>query len=531
LAANLKLVLMAGMFIALTSPALSGSALSESISGYPSLETQRAIENLASRSNDSTTRRKGIDDLHSPNATDLKFKELKVDQKKPQDRESAEAPAETQRQTVVPFVAQNSMILQFQPDTSQEQVDDYIKSRGLEVVKTFPSIGAVQVLTDLNRFFQPKETDNNANETVVRGVVEASKEFKKDPRIREATPDVVLQGQADISNFMIATETLDRADKKITDWGIQDIQADQLWDMPGARDGVIFGILDVGFVRHEDLVFISFPEGAPTADHGTHVSGIACGTHSTQLGTRGVLPNCFIRAQFGDVFFQSAEGGDVTKFLAVFSQILGSLMAFVESNDDVSAFNISLGFNWKSNFGINPDAPASSLYRTYVDVQSPILVTVLQAAEKKGKIIFSAAGNDSAGLDPPINAKYASPFNWAALMARTKGIKNGIIVEAHDKDGKRAPFSNTGGNISCPGVDIVSSVAFDGQHQLSHSAYGKMSGTSMASPYCAAGLALFRLVRPKYSSEDAVDCLFKSKAKSSSNVPMLRLKDALDACH
>jgi hypothetical protein len=81
-----------------------------------------------------------------------------------------------------------------------------------------------------------------------------------------------------------------------------------------------------------------------------------------------------------------------------------------------------------------------------------------------------------------------------------------------------------------PWVDIVSTVAFDEQHKPSVASYGEMSGTSMAWPYCAAGLVLFRLVRPNYSGEAALNCLLKSNAKSTSNVPMLRLKDALDAC-
>jgi hypothetical protein len=511
--ASIRLVLVAGLLSAFAGTASAGSV--SEMTAVPSFETKQAIEALTPKG-DSGGRRS--------------YKELKIDPKNLPPSTDAQAPVDAQGQATVPFAAQNSMILQFQPDVTQSQVDDYIKSNNFEVVKTFPSIGAVQVTTDLSRFFKPKITDNSVNDSVLRGLVEASKEFKKDPRIREATPDVVLHGQSDISNFMTATGIMDKADTKTTDWGIQDIQADQLWDLEGAREGVIFGIMDVGFAKHEDLVFLDFLNGTPVEDHGTHVSGIACGSHSNPRGIRGVLPNCFVRARYGDVFFQSTAGGQVTKFLALFSQILGSLTTFVDSFDDVSTFNISLGYNWISNFGINPDAPESNDWRAIVEIQGPLLVTLLQNAEKKGKIIFSAAGNDSTGLNPPIDAKYASPFNWAAIMARQLGIKNGVIVEAHDKDGKRASFSNTGGNISCPGVNILSTVAFNGQHQQSNSAYGEMSGTSMASPYCAAGLVLFRLVRSKYSGEAALDCLLKSDAKSTSGVPMLRLKEAVGAC-
>jgi subtilisin family serine protease len=206
------------------------------------------------------------------------------------------------------------------------------------------------------------------------------------------------------------------------------------------------------------------------------------------------------------------------------------LAAFVDSYDDVSIFNISLGYNWISNFGINPDAPESGQWRALVEIQGPFLVTLLQNAEKKGKVIFSAAGNDSTGLSPPIDAKYASPFNWAAITARAIGVNNGVVVEAHDTSGKRALFSNTGGHISCPGVNILSTVAHDTQNQQSKNAYGEMSGTSMASPYCAAGLMLFRLVRRDLDGEKALNCILKSKSKTDSGVPTLKLKDAVDAC-
>lgn len=512
---HFRFAVLAGVFSVFVGPASAGSV--KEMATTPSYETKQAVEAL--------TRWQMPKEEVKPDV-----KALKVDPKNLPPGRDTQLSVDAQGQAAVPFATQNSMILQFQPDVTPGQVDDYIKSNNYEVVKTFPSIGAVQIKTNLDRFFKPSLSDNSANDAILRGYVAASQEFKKDPRIREATPDVILSGQAAITNFMTATNIIDKATSKMTDWGVIDIQADQLWDQDGARDGVIFGIMDVGFAKHENLVFLDFLSNSPTEDHGTHVSGIACASHAGPSGMRGVLPNCFIRARFGDVFFASTAGGQVTKFMALFSQILGSLTTFVDSYDDVTTFNISLGYNWVSNFGINPDAPTSQDWRAIVDIQGPMLVTLLQNAEKKGKVIFSAAGNDSTGVNPPIDAKYASPFNWAAIIARQIGVKNGIIVEAHDKNGSRAPFSNTGGDISCPGVDIMSTVAFDDQHQKSRTAYGEMSGTSMASPYCAAGLVLFRLVRPKYSGEDAVACLLRSNAKSSSGVPMLRLADAVTSC-
>jgi subtilisin family serine protease len=142
-------------------------------------------------------------------------------------------------------------------------------------------------------------------------------------------------------------------------------------------------------------------------------------------------------------------------------------------------------------------------------------------------VIFSAAGNDSSGVPKPISAKYASPFNWAALNARERGLRNGVIVEAHDSSNKRASFSNVGGHISCPGVDVLSAVAHASDGETSQSMYGKMSGTSMASPYCASAHLLFGLVRPGYSGTKIIDCLLASTQKTDTGTPIPKLTQAL----
>ncbi|WP_324754192.1 S8 family serine peptidase [Roseovarius sp. Pro17] len=238
-----------------------------------------------------------------------------------------------------------------------------------------------------------------------------------------------------------------------------------------------------------------------------------------------------MRARSGDIFFNADEGGQVLEFFVLFSQVLATLENFVSQQDEVLTFNISLGYNWRGNFGINPDLPNAAQWRTLVASQGAILVPLLELADRNGRVIFSAAGNDSTGLATPIGARFASPFNWAALEAREQDIaKSGVIVEAHDSDGNRAPFSNTGGHISCPGVNIFSAVAFDTTGEISRNAYGSMSGTSMASPYCSSGLLLFRLVRPGYTGTEALECMLQSSDMSNSGAPMLKLQQAITTC-
>lgn len=441
----------------------------------------------------------------------------------------------------VPLAAPNTVIIQFEPDATEADIESFLSERDLKVIRTYPKIGALQVEGDLSSYFQPQLTDHSANDALLRGLVEVVQDFKSDPRVRSATPDLVLRDQTQhaptgprITNLLTPSDVVlsdPAAATETTDWGVADIEADQLWAMPGASDGALFGVMDAGFARHEELVFLELPQDTAVSDHGNHVAAIACARHLNGRGIRGVLPNCFVRARSADIFFTSADGGGPLGFFVLFSQILATLDDFVGAQDDVYTFNVSLGYNWRSNFGINPDLPESAQWRTLVESQGTLLVSLLALAEESGRVIFSAAGNDSQGLATPISAKYASPFNWAAITAREQGIAtSGVIVEAHDANGDRAPFSNIGGHISCPGVNIFSAVAFDPLGNVSDHAYGMMSGTSMASPYCAAGQLLFRLVRPGYSGIETVNCLLQSSALSSSGAPMLRLKTALDAC-
>ncbi len=536
-----KHILATTLIIGLCHPLAQAQAQQSQLgTRLPSERTQQAVKNLPVRANAGSSTL-GNAKIQKFDIREQKFHQYSVRSDQVPESQKGQLKFNTQGRAEVPFVAPNTIILQFKKDVSEQQIAAFLAERNLAVVRTYPKIGAIQAEGDLSGYFKPKLTDNSANDALLRGLVSVVKDFKADPRIQNATPDLVLRDQTgpsaasvQITNLLTPSGIIlsdPAAPSEVMDWGITDIQADQLWSLPGAQDGVLFGVMDVGFARHEDIIFLGFQPDTDVDDHGNHVAAIACGRHDNRVGIKGVLPHCLVRARSGDVFFDSVEGGQVLDFLVLFSQVLATLEKFVDSQDDVGTFNVSLGYNWRSNFGINPDLPDSAQWRTLVASQGAFLVPLLELANRNGRVIFSAAGNDSSGLATPIGAKFASPFNWAAITAREKNIAdNGVIVEAHDRDGNRASFSNTGGHISCPGVDIFSAVAFDPQKQIAHNAYGTMSGTSMASPYCAAGQALFKLVRPGYSGVEAVNCLTTSSDNSSSGAPMLRLQQALTAC-
>ena len=523
---NLSCTLATALFALLAMP---GTALPQS--SLPSPQTQNAIQSLS-------------DDVRGSKNVNkkLEIRELTVDPSRLPQTTREKLPLNAEGQARVPFIVPNTLIVQFQPNATRESIEAFLKGRNLKVMETFPGLGAVKVEGDLSNYFKPELTDNNANQTLLRGIGKVIEDYTKDPLVRSATPDLVLQPHAvnetmtsaEIGNLLKASDVgalvLADSQEKI-DWGVTNIEADQLWKEAGAQDGAIFGVLDVGFSRHEDITFLELPRKMDAADHGNHVSAIGCGRHGNGVGIRGVLPNCFVRARTANVFFESVEGSDVLKFLVIFSQVVATLDRYLSDFDDIRTYNISMGMNWRRNFNISPDSPDAAIYRSLIEQQGTLLVTALERADKAGKVIFSAAGNDSAGLATPATAKFASPFNWAALTAREKGIaRNGVIVEAHDSSNKRAGFSNVGGHLSCPGVDVLSAVAFDETGKGSPSRYGKMSGTSMASPYCASAHLLLGLVRPGYSGTELIDCLTASTVKSDTGVPIPKLTQALAKC-
>src|SRR5262245_32561309 len=313
-------------------------------STLPSVDTQNAIRELT---------------IQKPSVNDrTNFREYKIDVEKLPPLAKERLNMDNQGNATTPLMVPNTLILQFQPNASKESIETLLKKHGLTVVEAFPNLGAVKVEGNLSRYFAPLLSDRNANDTLLRGANNLIADFRTEPIIRSVTPDMVLRAKsegADARNLMKAMDIgrlVNAEGTETVDWGISNIEADKLWTMPGAQDGALFGVMDVGFARHEDIIFLE-PANAETEDHGNHVAAIACGRHGNGKGIKGVIPNCFVRARTGNVFFRSAGTNPMLDFLVIFSQVLASLDRFLGQYDDVKVINLSMGYNWRSNFGVN----------------------------------------------------------------------------------------------------------------------------------------------------------------------------------
>jgi Subtilase family/Dockerin type I domain len=308
-------------------------------------------------------------------------------------------------------------------------------------------------------------------------------------------------------------------------------------------------ILDTGFFPHEDLNFnaLRSPNGtsAPnvkalssvsgnTCDvaHGNHVAGIAGAVWSNQYGIDGAIPNAKIDAVPFTVTYPinsaSTDGAGVARdeHLNMFVDIANDLSDYLDDSDDnpdgLRVINMSLGYNFISG-GIldgNPeDIPGLS---TLIQDEAKQFAHLMKRYENKVLFVV-AAGNDSAGRSTPIDAKWSSSIAWAATQtpgdARPRNV---LVVEAVDRDGQRAGFSNIGGQVAAPGVNILSTLS------TGDSAYGVCSGTSQAAPHVAALATLLFELDPTKKAYEIAD-IIKSSAFKQLSGPGAPRVDALEA--
>jgi thermitase len=234
-------------------------------------------------------------------------------------------------------------------------------------------------------------------------------------------------------------------------YGMQRIQAPAGWDALGlsafpATGGVKVAVIDTGIRQtHQDLsgktvdcAYIpnsillsgSLREGSCADDngHGTHVAGTIAAKADNGAGVAGV-------AFDSPLSICKALGGP-----------LGS----------GSTSGVAQCIRWSADKG------AKIINMSLGGGASSTLQDAVRYAAGKGALPIAAAGNDGDGT-----------LNYPAAYPEV------VSVAATDSADRRASFSNTGSTVevAAPGVDVLSTT------YGSDSSYGRLSGTSMATPH------------------------------------------------
>jgi subtilisin family serine protease len=272
--------------------------------------------------------------------------------------------------------------------------------------------------------------------------------------VSSVRPETRYRALAEVRRSEAAVTSLAQFDETSVTWGLEATKV-ALSTLSGA--GIKVAVLDTGFdSNHQDFrgrsitkkLFATNSSETDTQGHGTHCIGTACGPQRPTSGPRyGIAYEAAIYA--GKVLGDDGMGTD------------RSVIAGMDWALDQGCQIISMSLGSAAEVGDQPNADFEQIGKACLD---------------GGTVVIAAAGNESSR--PGHIAPVGSPANALTIMA----------VAALEKALAPAPFSSGGVNpgqdvdIAAPGVDVLSS--------LPGNRYGRLSGTSMATPHASGVAAL-----------------------------------------
>ncbi|MGI8315794.1 S8 family peptidase [Halobacillus mangrovi] len=252
-----------------------------------------------------------------------------------------------------------------------------------------------------------------------------------------------------------------KATRQVRNWGFDATNTNASRDLQINGNGTKVAVIDTGINRdHPDLDVAGganfVGDGTSYEDdngHGTHVAGVI-NAQNNSYGTLGVAPAAKLYA----VKSLDSEG------IGNEADVIAGIQWAIEK--DVDIINLSL------------TSPYSST----------ALKKMIDRAHAKGIFVVAASGNDKTG-DGQLTEDVMYPGRY----------DNVISVGAVTEDLKKAKFSYQGKSLDfvAPGSQIYSTYI-----ERNDSEYAYLSGTSMASPYVAGALALYKQLYPELSFDE-----------------------------
>jgi len=265
-------------------------------------------------------------------------------------------------------------------------------------------------------------------------------------------------------------------------WHLTKINAQQAWDITQGNPNIYVAIIDNAIdISHPDIapkVHLAIdlgdgdndprpPQNTTIWSHGTHTSGLAVAATNNGTGISSIGFNCKLIAIKAGA---DADGGQ-------------GVSAMYE------------GITWAADNGahiINMSFGGPSYFQT--------MQMIVDYAYNKGCVLVAAAGNNGDGSEDPNNVNYVG-YPAACNHVIAVGATNGNDVKASFSEfgtwiDVMAPggYKNDGGLL-----DVILNRGV--YSTTAGNSYGKMVGTSMASPIVAGLCALMKSVDPNLTPD------------------------------
>jgi subtilisin family serine protease len=376
------------------------------------------------------------------------------------------------------------IVIRFRKDTPIAVADALLHQFNLTVVSGIPSIALL--------ITQTPSLDDLDDQAADR-LRDLSRDIEKDhPFVLEAYPNIVLgplsapmasdlAAQPDPRHYSWFDNTAGTAPaiamRFPAAWNFNDA-------IKKAGTKIKVAVFDVGFSQHDDLDAPSICEPIvfPSC-HGNMVLGIIGAKFDNGTGVVGGTPFAEIVACAAGVAASSEIPGlsqQLEDRAVPFTALAQRFDEIARQNPPPRVINVSLGYRWgQDGVGI---AETRQDIRDLVDRQGATFRALVETYPDI--IVVSAAGNDCDLDKCESNARWTSPFNWAALGGATADnlpqAQNVFVVQSDESDTTqtKAFTSSDGGTIAGPGVSVFSTTDSND--------YRTDSGTSMATPQISA---------------------------------------------